>query len=67
MRKDLEAKLSNQIAQHMIAQHIGRNGPVISLREAGFTIAARPARIPVRWVVSTPSPQSSAPLITMSV
>lgn len=36
MRKDLEAKLSNQVAQHMIALHIDRDGLVISLREAGF-------------------------------
>jgi hypothetical protein len=36
MRKDLETKLSNQISQHMIALPIGRDGLVISLREAGF-------------------------------
>ncbi|HEX3469572.1 MAG TPA: flagellar motor protein MotB [Silvibacterium sp.] len=36
MRKELEARLSNQIAQHMIALHVGRDGLVISLREAGF-------------------------------
>lgn len=32
----LEGKLSNQIAQHVVALHIGRDGLVISLREAGF-------------------------------
>jgi chemotaxis protein MotB len=36
IRKQLEAQLSDQIAQHVIALHIGREGPVISLREAGF-------------------------------
>lgn len=36
IRKDLETKLSNQIAQHTVAMHIGRDGLVISLREAGF-------------------------------
>jgi chemotaxis protein MotB len=36
MRRELESKLSNQIAQHVVALHIGRNGLVISLREAGF-------------------------------
>jgi chemotaxis protein MotB len=36
MRVELQAKLSNQIAQHVIALHVGRNGLVISLREAGF-------------------------------
>jgi len=36
MRKELEARLSNQIAQHVVALNIGRNGLVISLREAGF-------------------------------
>ena len=32
----LQGKLSNQIAQHVVALHIGRDGLVISLREAGF-------------------------------
>jgi len=36
MRKELEARLSNQIAQHVVALSVGRNGLVISLREAGF-------------------------------
>ncbi len=36
MRRELEARLSNQIAQHVVALHIGRDGLVISLREAGF-------------------------------
>ncbi|MGC2162236.1 MAG: flagellar motor protein MotB [Silvibacterium sp.] len=33
---ELQGKLSNQIAQHVVALHIGRDGLVISLREAGF-------------------------------
>lgn len=34
--RELQGKLSNQIAQHVVALHIGRDGLVISLREAGF-------------------------------
>lgn len=36
MEHTLQGKLSNQIAQHVVALHIGRDGLVISLREAGF-------------------------------
>jgi chemotaxis protein MotB len=36
MARELQGKLSNQIAQHVVALHIGRDGLVISLREAGF-------------------------------
>src|SRR6478752_1013350 len=36
MQKNLEALLSDQIAQHTVAVHIGREGLTISLREAGF-------------------------------
>jgi chemotaxis protein MotB len=36
IRKHLEGLLSNQIARHVVALHIGRDGLVISLREAGF-------------------------------
>ena len=36
LKRELEGKLSNQIAQHVVALHIGRDGLVISLREAGF-------------------------------
>jgi chemotaxis protein MotB len=36
IRKELESRLSNQIAQHVVALRIGRDGLVISLREAGF-------------------------------
>ncbi|HEX3438387.1 MAG TPA: flagellar motor protein MotB [Pseudacidobacterium sp.] len=36
IKKELEALLSNQIAKHVVALRIGRDGLVISLREAGF-------------------------------
>jgi len=36
IERELQGKLSNQIAQHTVALHIGRDGLVISLREAGF-------------------------------
>ena len=36
IQKDLEKRLSAQIAEHIIDLHLGREGLVISLREAGF-------------------------------
>ncbi len=36
LERELQGKLSNQIAKHVVALHIGRDGLVISLREAGF-------------------------------
>jgi chemotaxis protein MotB len=36
IKKQLEGLLSNQIAHHVVAIRIGRDGLVISLREAGF-------------------------------
>jgi chemotaxis protein MotB len=36
IKKQLEKLLSNQIAHHVVAIRIGRDGLVISLREAGF-------------------------------
>jgi chemotaxis protein MotB len=36
MQSQLHNRLSNQIAQHVVALRIGRDGLVISLREAGF-------------------------------
>lgn len=36
MEQELQGKISNQIAEHVVALHIGRDGLVISLREAGF-------------------------------
>ena len=36
LRRELEQKLSNQVAQHTVSIQMGRDGLVISLREAGF-------------------------------
>jgi chemotaxis protein MotB len=36
IRQELEQTLSNQVAQHTVAIQMGRDGLVISLREAGF-------------------------------
>jgi chemotaxis protein MotB len=36
IRRELEQTLSNQIAQHTVSIQMGRDGLVISLREAGF-------------------------------
>jgi chemotaxis protein MotB len=36
IRQELERTLSGQIAQHTVSIHMGRDGLVISLREAGF-------------------------------
>jgi chemotaxis protein MotB len=36
IRRELQQKLSNQIAQHTVSIQMGRDGLVISLREAGF-------------------------------
>src|SRR4051812_11652890 len=36
LRRDLEQRLSNQVAQHTVSIEMGRDGLVISLREAGF-------------------------------
>lgn len=36
IQRDLEQRLSNQVAKHTVAIHMGRDGLVISLREAGF-------------------------------
>jgi chemotaxis protein MotB len=36
IRRDLEQKLSNQVAMHTVSIQMGRDGLVISLREAGF-------------------------------
>ncbi|MGB7190534.1 MAG: flagellar motor protein MotB [Acidobacteriaceae bacterium] len=36
LQHELQGKLSNQIAQHTVALRMGRDGLVISLREAGF-------------------------------
>lgn len=36
IQRDLEQTLSNQVATHTVSIHMGRDGLVISLREAGF-------------------------------
>jgi chemotaxis protein MotB len=36
IRRELEQRLSNQVAQHTVAIRMGRDGLVITLREAGF-------------------------------
>jgi chemotaxis protein MotB len=36
LHKELEQTLSNQVATHTVSIHMGRDGLVISLREAGF-------------------------------
>lgn len=36
IRRDLEQRLSTQVAQHTVSIELGRDGLVISLREAGF-------------------------------
>jgi chemotaxis protein MotB len=36
VRRELEQTLSNQVAQHTVSIQMGRDGLVISLREAGF-------------------------------
>jgi chemotaxis protein MotB len=36
IRRELEQTLSNQVATHTVSIHMGRDGLVISLREAGF-------------------------------
>jgi chemotaxis protein MotB len=36
LRRDLEQRLSDQVAQHTVSIQMGRDGLVISLREAGF-------------------------------
>ena len=36
VRRELEQTLSNQVATHTVSIHMGRDGLVISLREAGF-------------------------------
>ncbi|HKF45705.1 MAG TPA: OmpA family protein [Terracidiphilus sp.] len=36
MKRDLTQRLSDQVAKHTVSIHMGRDGLVISLREAGF-------------------------------
>jgi chemotaxis protein MotB len=50
LRRDLMQRLSNQVAQHTVSIQMGRDGLVISLREAGFfdsgSAAPRPEALP---------------------
>jgi chemotaxis protein MotB len=50
LRRDLQQRLSNQVAQHTVSIQMGRDGLVISLREAGFfdsgSAAPRPEALP---------------------
>jgi chemotaxis protein MotB len=50
IQRELEQRLSSQIAQHTVALEMGRDGLVISLREAGFftsgSAAPRPETLP---------------------
>ncbi|HWG19384.1 MAG TPA: OmpA family protein [Terracidiphilus sp.] len=52
IRRDLEQRLSPQVAQHTVAIKMGRDGLVISLREAGFFDSGS----------ATPHPESLATL-----
>ncbi len=57
IRRDLQQRLSNQVAQHTVAIKMGRDGLVISLREAGFfnsgSAAPRPEALPTLRQVAT--------------
>lgn len=46
LQRDLEQRLSNQVAQHTVSIQMGREGLVISLREAGFFDSGSPAPRP---------------------
>ncbi len=50
IRRELEQTLSNQVAQHTVSIQMGRDGLVISLREAGFfnsgSATPRPESLP---------------------
>jgi len=52
IHRELEQKLSNQVATHTVSIHMGRDGLVISLREAGFFASGS----------ATPKPESLATL-----
>jgi chemotaxis protein MotB len=47
IKRNLEGLLSNQIAKHVVALRIGREGLIISLREAGFYDSGSAAPHPV--------------------
>lgn len=51
IRRDLEQTLSNQVATHTVSMRMGRDGLVISLREAGFfdsgSATPKPESLPI--------------------
>jgi chemotaxis protein MotB len=57
VRRELEQTLSNQVATHTVSIHMGRDGLVISLREAGFFASGsadlQPATLPTLRRIAT--------------
>jgi chemotaxis protein MotB len=57
VRRELEQTLSNQVATHTVSIHMGRDGLVISLREAGFfgsgSADLEPATLPTLRRIAT--------------
>jgi chemotaxis protein MotB len=57
IRRELEQRLAGQVAQHTVVIKMGRDGLVISLREAGFfnsgSAAPRPEALPALRKIST--------------
>jgi chemotaxis protein MotB len=57
LRRDLVQRLSNQVAQHTVSIQMGRDGLVISLREAGFfdsgSATPRPETLPTLRQIAT--------------
>ena len=58
IRRDLEQTLSNQVATHTVSMRMGRDGLVISLREAGFfdsgSATPKPSSLPtLRQIAQT--------------
>jgi chemotaxis protein MotB len=56
VRRDLKQRLSNQVAAHTVSIHMGRDGLVISLREAGFFASGsadpRPETVPTLRLIA---------------
>jgi chemotaxis protein MotB len=57
IRRELSQTLSNQLATHTVSIHMGRDGLVISLREAGFfasgSATPRPETVPMLRQIAT--------------
>jgi len=57
VRRELEQKLSNQVATHTVSIQMGRDGLVISLREAGFfnsgSATPKPESLPTLRQIAT--------------